>query len=370
MKMRLSPRERVIAALQHEPVDRVPVSGMAWTIGAMAGNFSTKDYAQSGAKMAKGQIAFWKKTGVDLLHPTSDMGQTAEGWGVKMRYEDGLTPMLDVFVVREPEDWDKLKILDPIRDGRMHVTIQAIREIRKKLGDKVALMPYVPSPLTSATHVCNMEQVMMDIVLNPEPLHRGLRTMSESIVAYIDAIIDAGADGVLFATTRASGEITTEEQYLEFGAQYDRQILNKVKSQGGSNILHVCGVTPHFGLLSEYPNANGINWWDRGSNLTVEQAKKSYGRKVCLVGGLDQTTTLILGGPDDVKREAKQAIEAGFTDGTGMILAPGCEISPKTVFENIAAAVTAAEDFGQGRWKEEVIWHEEKSAVGRRDNQC
>jgi len=346
MKTEMSPRERVIAALQREPVDRVPVSGMAWTIGAMAGGCSTKEYAQSGAKMAKGQIAFWEKTGVDLLHPTSDMGQTAEGWGVKMRYEDGLTPMLDVFAVNEPEDWEKLTVLDPMRDGRMHVTIDAIKEIRGKLGDKVSIMPYVPSPLTSATHVCYMEQVMMDIVLNPDALHKGLRTMSDTIVTYIDEILDAGADGALFATTRASGEITTEEQYEEFGAVYDRRILSAVKKQGGENILHVCGVTPHFRLLSEYPNANGINWWDRGSNLTVGQAKERYGKRICLVGGLDQTTTLILGGPEDVRKEAKQAIEAGFTDGTGMILAPGCEISPNTIFENVRAAVEAAEEFG------------------------
>jgi uroporphyrinogen decarboxylase len=318
---------------------------MAWTIGAIAGGFSTKDYAQSGSKMAKGQIAFWDKTGVDLLHPTSDMGQTAEGWGVKMRYEDGLTPMLDVFAVKESEDWDKLAVLDPMRDGRMRVTIDAIEDIRERLGDKVALMPYVPSPLTSATHVCNMEQVMMDIVLDPDPLHRGLKTMSETIVAYMNAVIDAGGDGALFATTRASGEITTEDQYREFGAEYDHQILRAVKKQGGSNILHVCGVTPHFELLSSYPNANGINWWDRGSNLTVEQAKKGYGDRVCLVGGLDQTTTLILGGPEDVRNEARQAIKAGFTDGTGMILAPGCEISPKTEFVNMKAAVTAAREF-------------------------
>ncbi|MDD1768818.1 MAG: uroporphyrinogen decarboxylase family protein [Methanomassiliicoccales archaeon] len=349
MKTRMNPRERVIAALQHEPVDRVPVSGMAWTIGAIAGGYSTKEYSQSGSKMAKGQIAFWEKTGVDLLHPTSDMGQTAEGWGVKMRYENGLTPMLDVFAVNEPGDWEKLRPLDPLKDGRMHVTIDAIKEIRSKLGDKVAIMPYVPSPLTSATHVCNMEQVMMDIVLSPEPLHKGLSVMSDSIVTYIDAIIDAGADGALFATTRASGEITTEDQYREFGANYDYQILKAVRNQGGNNILHVCGVSPHFELLANYPNANGVNWWDRGSNLPVKQAKVVYGRKVCLVAGLDQTTTLILGGPEDIRKESFDAIEAGFGDVTGMILSPGCEISPRTSFDNIKAAVKAAEEFGIGK---------------------
>jgi len=346
MSAKMSPRERVHAALKFESLDRVPVSGMAWTIGAMAGGFSTKDYANSAEKMAKGQIAFWEKTGVDLLHPTSDMGQTAEGWGVKMRYEENLTPMLDVFAVQEASDWEKLRVLDPRKDGRMHVTIDAIRQIRKELGDKVALMPYVPTPLTSATHVCYMEQVMMDIVLNPDALHIGLKTMAESIVAYIEAIMDAGADGALFATTRASAEITTDEQYREFGKRYDEHVLRKLRKQDGKNILHVCGVTPHFQLLSEYGNANGINWWDRGSNLSMSEAKKGFGDRVCLVGGMDQTTTLILGGIEEARREAMEAIAAGFGDRKGMILAPGCEISPHTVFDNVRAMVLAAEEHG------------------------
>lgn len=347
MEYSLGPRDRVIAVLNHQVVDRIPVSGMAWTIGAVACGCSTREYANSGKSMAAGQLAFWEKTGVDLLNPTSDMGQTAEGWGVKMRYEEGLTPMLDVFAVKEPEDWEKLETLDPLKDGRMHVTIEAVSRIRQRLGDKVAIMPYVPSPLTSATHVCYMEQVMMDILLNPQPLHKGLRTMSETLVDYSDAIVEAGGDGILFATTRASSEITTEEQYREFGAKYDHEILGSLRSQDGANILHVCGVTPHFELLSRYPNANGINWWDRGSTLKMGDAKRRYGNEVCLVGGLDQTTTLILGGPGDVVKESMDAIDAGFGDSTGMILSPGCEISPHTAFENVRAAVKAAEDHAE-----------------------
>lgn len=344
----MNSRDRVYAALTRGPVDRIPVCGMGWTIGAVAGGFSTKEYAQDGNIMAKGQIAFWKKTGVDILNPTSDMGQLAEGWGVKMRYEADLTPMLDEFAVKEPSDWEKLRVLDPLVDGRMHVTIEAVKKVREHLGDKVALMPYVPSPLTSATHVCYMEQVMMDILLNPDALHIGLKTMTETIIAYIEAIMDAGADGVLYATTRASGEITTEEQYREFGEKYDRLVLSSLKRQDGTNILHVCGVEPHFGILAGYTNANGINWWDRGSNLSLEEAKKKFGDKICLVAGIDQTTTLILEGAEAVEQEAKEAIEKGFADGRGMILSPGCEISPNTPLENVKMMVKAAELYGKG----------------------
>lgn len=339
--------QRVHDAIKHRPVDRVPVSGAAWFIGARAGGFGTKEYANSGEKMAKGQLAFLRKTGVDLLHPMSDVGQMASGWGTVMRYTEGLAPMLDDFAVREPEDWEKMQVLDPIRDGRMNVPIQAISLMRKEIGQTVSLMPYVPSPLTSSTHVRAMENVLMDIILNPEALKKGLEIIARTTIDYSNEIFDAGADGLLYATTRASAEIVTLDQHTEFGEVYDRQVLTALDNQDGLNILHVCGVEPFFEALSQYPNTGGINWWDRGSNLSVQEAKKRWGKKTCLVAGIDQTTTLMIGTMEDISNEVKDTIDQGFDDGTGLIICPGCEISPNTDFEKIKMIVQAAERFGR-----------------------
>ncbi len=338
--------ERVHAALNHEGLDCVPITGMGWTIGAFSGGYTTTEYAQDAKKMAKGQIAFYEKTGIDLLHPTSDMGQMAEGFGVKMLYKDGLTPMLDEFAVKEPEQWEELEVLDPYRDGRMMVSIEAIEAIRDELGDSVSIMPYAPSPLTSATHVRAMENVMIDIVMYPDLLKKGLEIMADTVIEYMDAMLDAGADGILYATTRASAEITTKDQYREFGFDYDKTVLESISSQDGMNILHVCGVEPLFKMLSELPNSNGINWWDMGSNLNMKEAKEQFGEKVCLVGGLDQTDALLYGTIEEVKEEARTSIEEGLGDDhTGFILAPGCEVSPENPLDKIRAASEVAHKY-------------------------
>lgn len=340
-------QQRVHDAIKHRPVDRVPVSGMAWFIGARAGGFGTKEYATTGEKMAKGQLAFLEKTGVDLLHPMSDVGQMASGWGTVMRYTEGLAPMMDDFAIREPEDWEKMEVLDPMKDGRMHVPIQAISMMRQKIGQTVSLMPYVPSPLTSTTHVRAMENVLMDIILEPDALKKGLKIITDTTIEYGNKIFEAGADGLLYAPTRASAEIVTLDQYQEFGAVYDKQVLGGMDNQDGFNILHVCGVEPFFETLSNFPNTGGINWWDRGSNLKIKEAKKKWGKKVCLVAGMDQTTTLMIGSMDDISNEVKDTISQGFGDGTGLIIAPGCEISPNTDFEKIRVMVRAAEKYGR-----------------------
>ncbi len=347
MTQAMNSMQRVHAALKHKPVDRVPVSGAGWVIGARAGGFTEQEYANSGEKMAKGQLAFWEKTGVDLLHPMSDVGQMAAGWGVKMRYEDGLAPMLDDFGVKEAEQWEEMEVLDPKKDGRMHVPIEAIALMRKKAGNVVSIMPYIPSAITSATHVRAMEEVLMDILLNPDLLKKGLKTMTETITLYGNELFNSGADGLLFATTRASAEIVTLDQYEEFGAVFDRQVLKSVNNQDGYNILHVCGVEPFFELLSDFPNIGGINWWDRGSNLSIADAKAKWGKKTGLVAGINQTTTLMIGSMKDIEDETKDAINQGFGDGTGLVICPGCEISPATDYEKIKTMVRAAEKYGK-----------------------
>jgi len=251
------------------------------------------------------------------------------------------------FGVKSPEQWEEIEVLDPKKDGRIHVPIEAIALMRKLEGDVVSIMPYVPSPLTSTTHVRAMEEVLMDIILNPDLLKKGLKTITDSTVIYSDAIFDAGADGLLYAPTRASAEIVTLDQYEEFGAVYDRQVLSSLKNQDGYNILHVCGVEPFFDLLSDYPNTGGINWWDRGSNLKIREAKEKWGKKVCLVAGIDQTTTLMIGTMDDIRAQVKDTIDQGFGDGTGLIVCPGCEISPATDFEKIRIAAKATEEYGK-----------------------
>jgi len=343
--MSMTSLERVESALKHETPDRVPVNGMGWTIGAFAGGHNIIEYAKDGEKMGNGQLAFIKKTGVDIVNPTSDVGQIAEGWGTKMKFSEKITPLLNNFAVNDPADWENLEVLDPLKDGRMNVTIKACEIVAK--NSKTAVLPYIPSPLTSASHARSLENVMIDVMTAPDLLHEGLKVITQTVIDYIAVCMDVGAHGVLYAPTRASAELFTLEQYKEFGLPYDEKVLKSIKKQDAMNIHHVCGLEPFFEELIGLPNSPGINWWDRGSKVDLVEAKEKYGKKACLVAGLDQTNTLMYGTPEEVEAEAKDAIEKGKLTENGFILSPGCEIAPETPFENMKAAVRATEKYGQ-----------------------
>jgi uroporphyrinogen-III decarboxylase len=64
------------------------------------------------------------------------------------------------------------------------------------------------------------------------------------------------------------------------------------------------------------------------------------------MSGIDHTNTLITGSPADVDKEIAQSCHEAMHNG-GLILAPGCEVSPKTPWDNMRAAVKAARKHGK-----------------------
>ena len=66
-----------------------------------------------------------------------------------------------------------------------------------------------------------------------EALHAPSPPSAQTLAAYASACLDAGADGIFFATVDwATYDIATNEQYDEFGRPYDLPVLSAVAGGG------------------------------------------------------------------------------------------------------------------------------------------
>jgi uroporphyrinogen-III decarboxylase len=74
--------------------------------------------------------------------------------------------------------------------------------------------------------------------------------------------------------------------------------------------------------------------------IVISKSIKSF----CLL--IDHTNTLVIGSPPDIEKEVAQACQDAMQGG-GLIMAPGCEPSPKTPRDNIRAAVEATRKHGK-----------------------
>jgi uroporphyrinogen decarboxylase len=126
--------------------------------------------------------------------------------------------------------------------------------------------------------------------------------------------------------------VLSQDQYREYGEQYDLEFLDAIKSRSKFTILHNCGPRIYFDLLSGYP-VQAISWdANAEGNPDLGEGKKRSGKAV--MGGLS-VSTLKDGSPAQVQDEVGRARE--LTSNTHFLLAPGCAISPRTTVKNLEA---------------------------------
>jgi len=81
------------------------------------------------------------------------------------------------------------------------------------------------------------------------------------------------------------------------------------------------------------------------SNITLKEAKRLYGKKVCLMGNFDPVV-LVFGSPEDAGRETLRCLEEGM-EGGGYVLVTGDEVPANAKIENLRAMVRTVEKYGR-----------------------
>jgi uroporphyrinogen decarboxylase len=344
----LNSRERVFEALHLRKPDRVPL----WVIGSaymvkLAG-YRYDNFCKNPKKIASANRFFMEKYGIDISYIFTDTWYTHEGWGMKIRWFSDNPPVPKDFLVKEVDDYEKLWVLDPHKDGRMPVVIKAIKILSEQIGREKVVAALQFSPLSFLAHVRGFVKSMIDLILHPRLVHKGLETITQTVIEFFRACAEVGVDLILYHNAREDYSLLTKKHVEEFGVKYDQRVLNELKRLGVPVILHMCGPEPMIDfVVSRYSNKSflGVQFWDRGANISLRRAKELFGNKICLIAGFDNVKTMTFGRPEEVYNEAREALEIAKPDG-GFILSSGCEISRDVPEENLYALKRAVKDFG------------------------
>jgi uroporphyrinogen decarboxylase len=90
---------------------------------------------------------------------------------------------------------------------------------------------------------------------------------------------------------------------------------------------------------------NPIQW--RCGNWDLAELKSTYGAKICFHGAVDNQHTLPFGTPEDVRVEVRWLKSSLGRDNTGWIIAPCHNLQPITPVENIIAMYEEANNLGR-----------------------
>jgi uroporphyrinogen decarboxylase len=259
-----------------------------------------------------------------------------EDWGCTFgAYQKPLGFWLpDRMAVNGPQDWRKLKVLDPAQ-GVLGEMLQVVKGVRAAAGDDIFSLATVFCPFMVARQLTG-DRIKKDLWENPRELHAALEVITETVIRFANACLDAGANGIFFATQSATTDFMSVEQYREFGHPYNLRVLGSFTGCCEFTMLHICGQNIMFEEFLDYP-VQAYNWDDQVTEPSLVEARKKTGK--CLIGGINKMGVLRTGTPQDVEREAQRSLQAAGKQ--RFILAPGCGF-PMDVPEANLRALRAA----------------------------
>jgi len=315
--MNMTGRERVMAALRGDPVDRVP---LAFWMHNFATENSAKDLAAETLRLAR-------EFGWDYLKPQSRAQCFAEMWGLRYR-PSGQRAMAYTVTVNPcagAADLARLQPADP-RTGSLGDQLEALRLIRAGVGPDTPIIWTVFAPLMVAPYLLpgGREQALTIMRSEPKALEHALDVIAETLAGYARACLEAGADGLFYATNVATRDLLTAEECRRFQRPYDLRIL-AAAAPAPFDVLHLCGTGVRFDEFTNYP-VHAVSWAVVPENPTLREGHRRTG--LAAMGGLPAKPGIATLTAEAIAARARAAVDE--MNGRWLLLGPDCSINPDT----------------------------------------
>lgn len=340
----LSSLQRIRATIAGGDADRVPVFPMIMSAAARWAGVPISRYANDPATMADCLLAAQRRVGHDAIHVSLNVTVEAEAVGASIEQPYDEPPRVVAPLLVKPADLLRLRIPDPGSDGRLPVFVEATRIVAGEAGDTVMVVPNIRGPLSMASQLRGVEQLMLDLIDDPGFVADLLAFCAEVGVVFAAALSRAGGHAIMFGDALCSPSSISPAMYRRMVQPVHAGMVRRLRADGASAVLlHVCGATqPIIGDLV----ATGADVIDLDSAVPLAEARAIAGSAVSLRGNVDPTT-LYTGTTARILAEARRAIEAGGA--SRYILGSGCEVPIGTPIENLVALVDASRQAGRGQ---------------------
>ncbi len=347
--MKTLENDRFLRALLREPVDVTPVWMMRQAgrylpeyraTRARAGSFM--DLCKSPQLACEVTLQPLERFPLDAAILFSDILTIPDAMGLGLHFAEGEGPRFE-HPVRCAADIDKLGVPDP--ELELKYVMDAVRTIRRELHGRVPLIGFSGSPWTLATYMveggsskeyAHVKGMLYD---RPELMHALLDTLAQTVTAYLNAQIAAGAQAVMVFDTW--GGILTPRDYREFSLRYMAQIVAGLTREADGRRVPVVLFTKGGGAWLEAMadtgcDALGVDW-----TLDLGDARRRVGDRVALQGNMDPA--VLYASPERIRQEVA-AILKSYGRGSGHVFNLGHGIHQHVDPQRAAAFIEAVHE--------------------------
>lgn len=323
--------------------DRVPVFACSEEFDVRMTGEVYSNYNSNSEVMAKCQIEAIKKFNYDWAWLQVDDCIEFEPLGVGVKGDGNILPATCEYLPASYQTLNSLKMLNPKKDGRMPVLLDAIKRIKDEFGDTICVTGRTAAPFSSAALLYGITQTLMLIYDEPQLLKDTVKFFTELQIMWGCAQIEAGADALWFGDCNASGHLISIEHYMEYAFEGVKECAKAYNNAGGLSFYHASEHKPDHMKVQA---ATGVSALSVGPGVDMSVAKETIGSNICILGNIDPIVKLLQGTPEDVKEETKRIMKIG-KQGGGYIFNSG-EMIPRDVpEENIIAMMGTAREYGR-----------------------
>lgn len=381
----MNSRERVLASLNHEEPDRMPiVIGANNTTGIKMDTYkgikelidveAPDEYLYRWPELGTAKLdeETTQRLGVDVrgvldLEPAEVLERNEQrepgspyinSWGSGQvqtgpgEWFPGVHPLSDADSVEDVEEYDGWPdMTDPTR-------VAHVEERAKQLAEEgeYAIMgtPWLLFPLERAFAMQGMDVFLQNLVRNREFAEALLKKITEKCKTLMDAFLEELGDNV--DIIGIGDDLGTQESLLMSPRTY-RDILKPIHDDYISFIkertdakvfFHTDGDV--FPLIEDFIEI-GVDILNpiqtsAGKMANLSELKEQFGDEIVFCGAIDTRETLPEGSPEDVRREVKRVIKK-LGPGGGYMVSAVHTIMDEVPAENVLAMVDAVREFGQ-----------------------
>ncbi len=275
----------------------------------------------------------------------SDILTIPDAMGLGLTFAEGEGPRF-AKPVRTAADIARLAV--PDMGQELRYVMDAVSLIRKELHGRVPLIGFSGSPWTLACYMVegggsdNFARVKSLALNEPKLMHQLLEVVTDSVIAYLSAQRDAGAQALMVFDTW--GGVLAPHTYREFSLRYINRIAQEFKRGEGDAktplILFGKGNAPYLEeLAATGAEGVGVDWL-----VSLEEARRRTQGKVALQGNLDPVT--LYAEPETIRAEVKRCL-ASYGKGSGHVFNLGHGMSPDMNPEHVKVLVDAVHEFSR-----------------------
>ncbi|MEY8000151.1 uroporphyrinogen decarboxylase family protein [Clostridium sp. Mt-5] len=340
----MTPKERAAALSSGKGADRIQCCPFVGEVGAKFIGVKISELCHDYKLMADNEINLYKTFNFDSVGIGPNLFGIAEAMGTVLGYPDNDMPYVDIPIVKNYDDIDKLIPVNPYKDGRLPLFLEASKIIDEKIGMEVDVSSDFGGPFTTAASLRGTDIFLRDTLKNPEWVHKLLDISTESIFNYIDAVCDIGIKPSISEPV-ASLNVISPKQFRTFVKPYLKKCVDRIVERCGSApSLHICGNTK--GIWEDMVDT-GVQILSLDNVVDLEEVKKAVGKRVAIMGNVKPIETMCNGGKNEIFDEVKECIGKAYDNPKGFILSTGCKVPRATSKENIQFIMDAVRIYGR-----------------------